>query len=281
MLRSPILASWAATLVVCAATSSAQTPQHFKFNAGPDTAVSITNDFGDVKVHPGTARQVIVSSSPSSQSVKLEATQSGNRIDVRTRRVQQGTTEPVNYEVTVPMDARVSVRTAQGQIQIEKLKGDVTAETDSGKISVSDIGSAHVHLRSLSGPMSVSNVRNGHVELTSIGGSIDMNAVNGPYVAANTTDGKITYRGNFGGAGDYSLTTHKGDIDVFLPASGSYSVNAHSLKGTVEDDFQQMANSSAKTSSPSGSTSLIGDSKAGSPSVQLRSFSGKIRVKKQ
>jgi DUF4097 and DUF4098 domain-containing protein YvlB len=282
MLSSPIIARWAAALVVCVATlSSAQTPQQFKFNAGPDTAVSITNDFGDVNVHPGTGRQVIVSASPSSQSIKVEATQSGNRIDVRTRRVQQGISDPVNYEVTVPMDARVSVRTAQGQIQIEKLKGDVTAETDSGKISVSDIGSAHVHLRSLSGPMSVSNVRNGHVELSSIGGPIDMNAVNGPYVSANTTDGKITYRGNFGGAGDYSLTTHKGDIDVFLPAKGSYPLNAHSIKGTVESDFQPQANSYPDAPSPAGSTSLTGDSKAGSPSVQLRSFSGKIRVKKQ
>jgi len=281
MLSSPILARWAVTLVVCAATSSAQTPQPFKFSVGPEAAVTITNDFGDVNVHPGTGRQVIVSATPSSQSVTVDATQSGNRIDVRTHRAQQGTSDTVNYEITVPMDARVSVRTAQGQIQIEKLKGDVTAETNSGKISVSDIGSAHVHLRSLSGPMSVSNVRNGHVELTSIGGPIDMNAVNGPYVAANTTDGKITYRGNFGGAGDYSLTTHKGDIDVFLPANGCYPVNAHSIKGTVEDDFQQGANSSAKTPSPTGSTSLTGDSKAGSPSVQLRSFSGKIRVKKQ
>jgi DUF4097 and DUF4098 domain-containing protein YvlB len=282
MRSGPHTIRWAVMLLVCAASlSSTQTPQQFKFNAGPDTAISITNDIGDVSVHPGTGRQVVVTTSPGSQSTKVEATQSGNRIDVRTRRVQQGTTDPVNYDVTVPMDARVSVRTVQGQIQIDKLKGDVAAETDNGKINVSDIGSAHVHLRSLSGPMSVANVRNGHVELTSISGSIDMNAVNGPYVSANTTDGNITYRGNFGGAGDYSLTTHKGDIDVFLPANGSYPVNTHSIKGTVENDFQPQAISSPGASSPTGSSSLTGDSKAGSPSVQLRSFSGKIRVKKQ
>ncbi len=281
MRGDPITTCWAALLLVCAATSSAQTSQQFKFNAGTETAVSITNDFGDVNVHPGTGRQVVVSASPQSQSTKVEATQSGNRIDVRTRRVQQGTSDPVNYEVTIPMDARVSVRTVQGQIQIEKLKGDVAAETDTAKIRVNDIGSAHVHLRSLNGPIIVSNVRNGHVELTSIGGSIDMNAVNGPYVSANTTDGNITYRGNLGGAGDYSLTTHKGDINLFLPAAGSYPINARSVKGTVESDFQSQANSPEGASSPVGSTSLTGDSKAGSPSVQLRSFSGKIRVKKQ
>ena len=279
---SPVITRWAATLVVCSASfCSGQTPQQFKFNAGPETAVSVTNDFGNVNVHPGTGRQVVISANPSSQSVKVDATQSGNRIDVRTRRTGQGTRGPVNYEVIVPTDARVSVRTAQGQIQIEKLKGDVTAETDSGNISVNDIGSAHVHLRSLNGPMSVSNVRNGHVELTSIGGPIDMNAVNGPYVAANTTDGKITYRGNFGGAGDYSLTTHKGDIEVFLPSDRSFPVSAHSIKGTVENDFQPQSGSAAQASSPAASTSLTGDSKAGSSSVQLRSFSGKIRVKKQ
>jgi DUF4097 and DUF4098 domain-containing protein YvlB len=266
--------------VVCAAAVSfAQKPQEFKFNAGPETAVSIINDFGNVNVHPGAGRQVIVSATGSSESTKVDATQSGNRVDIRTRRLQQGSSDAVTYEVTVPLDARVSIRTVEGQIHIEKLKGDVTAETDSGTIEVTDIGSAHVHLRSLSGPMTVSNVRNGHVELTSIGGAIDMNAVNGPYVSANTTDGKITYRGNFGGAGDYSLTTHKGDIDVFLPAAGSYPVTAHSVKGAVENDFQQ-TNSSAEASAPAGSA-LTGDSNAGSSAVQLRSFSGKIRVKKQ
>ena len=119
------------------------------------------------------------------------------------------------------------------------------------------------------------------MDLSSIGGPIDINAVNGPYVAANTTDGKITYRGNFGGAGDYSLTTHKGDIEVFLPSDRSFPVSAHSIKGTVENDFQPQSGSAAQASSPAASTSLTGDSKAGSSSVQLRSFSGKIRVKKQ
>lgn len=271
---------WIGLLLLCAASAAAQQPQQFKFNAGPDAAISLSGDYGNVSVRPAAGRQITITAIPSAQSAKAAASQSGNRIEVHTQRTQAGSNDPVNYEVAVPIDTRVSLRNVQGEIHVEKLKADISAETDSGKISVSDIGSAHVHLRSMSGPMTLANIRNGHVELTSVSGNLELNQVNGPSVSANTGEGNITARGNFGGAGDYSFSTNKGDINIFVPADISVPIDAHSVKGSVENELQR-ADSSAAVATPSQDTSFAGASNAGSSAVQLRSFSGKIRVKKQ
>ena len=76
------------------------------------------------------------------------------------------------------------------------------------------------------------------------------------------------------------LVNHSGDIDVTLPAFASVDLSARSITGSVENDFplQQKQHSSFV---PSPGRAFAGTSNTGASSVQLRSFSGKIRVKKQ
>ena len=86
--------------------------------------------------------------------------------------------------------------------------------------------------------------------------------------------------GDFGEGGDYMLVNHSGDIDVVLPAFASVDLTARSITGSVENDFplQQKPHSSFV---PSPGRAFAGTSNTGASSVQLRSFSGKIRVKKR
>jgi DUF4097 and DUF4098 domain-containing protein YvlB len=76
------------------------------------------------------------------------------------------------------------------------------------------------------------------------------------------------------------MSTHSGNIDVSLPEAASVDMNAHSASGTVENDFPLEAKKHPVFVPKSGS-SFAGTSHSGSSSVELRSFSGKIRVKKQ
>jgi DUF4097 and DUF4098 domain-containing protein YvlB len=123
------------------------------------------------------------------------------------------------------------------------------------------------------------NIVNGHLEITSLSGDVQLDAVSGPYVSVNTAKGSIRYTGDFGGGGDYMLVNHSGDIDVLLPASASVDLSARSVTGSVENDFplQQKQN---PTFAIAQGRSFAGTSNSGASSVQLRSFSGKIRVKK-
>jgi DUF4097 and DUF4098 domain-containing protein YvlB len=114
----------------------------------------------------------------------------------------------------------------------------------------------------------------------SVGGNVSMSNVTGRKVNVNTTTGNISYDGDFGSNGDYSLMNHSGNIDVVLPASASVDINARSLNGTAEDDFPLQQKTHASFAAVPGK-SFSGTSKSGSSSVQLRSFSGTIRVKRR
>jgi len=153
-------------------------------------------------------------------------------------------------------------------------------EGDAAQVDVRDVRNAHVHVRTISGPVTLGSINNGHVEVISLSGNVQLEAVSGPKVAVNTAKGSIRYNGDFGEGGEYMLVNHSGNIDVALPAFASVDLNARSITGSVENDFplQQKQHSSFV---PSPGHSFAGTSNTGASSVQLRSFSGKIRVKKQ
>jgi DUF4097 and DUF4098 domain-containing protein YvlB len=166
---------------------------------------------------------------------------------------------------------------------VERLRSDVSAEGDTANIDIHDVSNGHVHVRSMGGAVKLTNISNGHIEVTSVSGPVEMSNVTGPKLEVNTTSGKISYAGNFGTNGDYSFTNHNGDIDVFVPANVSVDIAARSLKGSVENDLQVAPKLHAPgfAAQSDATRALSGTVNSGGSSVQIRSFSGKIRVKKQ
>lgn len=269
-----------------ALTASAQNRRDFKFTVQPGGSVSVLNEFGPVTVHPANGRQVVITANTNSDKVELDQSQNGNRVQVRTHLQQPGLgaeQAKVEYDVSVPADVAVTIRSATGPITVQRMRGDVTAEGDNSTIDIRDVNNAHVHVRSIGGPIKLSNITNGHVEVTSVSGPVDLNNVTGPKLEVNTTSGKITYAGNFSNDGDYSFTNHNADIDVLVPANVSVDISARSLKGSVENDLQVAPKVHAPgfASTQTDGRAFAGTVNSGGSSVQIRSFSGKIRVKKQ
>ncbi len=270
-----------------AVASSGQNRKEMKFTAQPGATLSILNEFGPVTVRPGTGRQVQIVATPNSDQVEIQQTQSPNRVEVKSHYLQKGLSgDPakVTYEVIAPADVAVSVKCSTGPVVISGMRGDVTAECDNAEMDVRDLNSGHVRLRSVSGPVKLTNVSNGRVDITSVGGPVTITNVSGPRVEVGTTSGKISYTGNFGNNGDYIFTNHNGDIDVTAPASPSVGISARSLKGSVENDFQGATSNLATrgfASQGDAGRAFTGTGNNSGSSVQIRSFSGKIRVKKQ
>jgi hypothetical protein len=73
---------------------------------------------------------------------------------------------------------------------------------------------------------------------------------------------------------------HSGEIHVTLPANASVDLNARSIKGSVENDFPFKKADHPPFPLAEG-RSFAGRANTGASSVELRSFSGKIRVVKQ
>ena len=164
-------------------------------------------------------------------------------------------------------------------MHVEKLHGDVILEGSTAVVDVRDVNAGHVHIKTLNGPVTLTNVSDGYVEVTSVSGDVALNAVNGAQVHVNSSSGKIHYDGDFGEAGQYSLTSHSGDIEAIAPSYASIEVVARSVQGKVENDFPlQPEHTSFVARAGSAFAGTVGQAAS---SVKLLSFSGKIHLKKR
>lgn len=268
--------------VLTVAAYAADNRKECRYTVAPGASVVVTNDSGPVDVKGSAGHQVVIVATTHSDKVEVDCGQNGNRIQANTHFLQRTDRSDgqVEYQVLVPADTSVTVRAPSGPITAEKLRGDLAVEGDAAQVDVRNVRNAHVHVRTISGPVTLGSISNGHVEVTSLSGTVQLEAVSGPKVAVNTAKGSIRYKGDFGEGGEYMLVNHSGNIDVALPAFASVDLTARSITGSVENDFP-LLQKQHPTFPMSPGHSFAGTSNTGASSVQLRSFSGKIRVKKQ
>jgi hypothetical protein len=272
----------AALMVLLAMPAAAQQKHEFKYALGPGGSLTIVNGSGPVTVRPASGKQTVVVVTKQSDKIEIDEDNAGNRVQLRTHALERQTGDQarVQYDVSVPAGVSLRVIAAGGPITVEKVRGNLSLEGDSARIEVKDVSNAHVQVRTMSGVVSLSNVSGGEVEITSVAGDIELNNVSGRRVAANSTKGNIRYAGAFTGGGDYILTNHSGNIDLTLAPNASVDLTAHSVTGSVQNDYPMQLKPHAFLK-PSEGRSYAGTSQRGEASVQLRSFSGKIRVKQQ
>jgi hypothetical protein len=250
------------------------------FRVGKRPTISINNPYGPVVVRAGASHEVIVTAILHSDKVELDQSKSHNRVEIISH-VLPGANPAsgtVEYEIVVPPDANVTLHSDNGRMHVEKLNGDVTLAGNDGPIEVVDCAGGHVHVRTLNGGVSLRNVH-AHIEVMSVGGDVVMSAVTGETVAVNSNSGKIEYDGDFRGEGEYAFTSHTGNIEAVAPAYASIEVLARSTNGLVQSDF-----SLEPKHAPflvRGANSLSGTIGKAASSVNLFSFSGKIRLKKR
>jgi DUF4097 and DUF4098 domain-containing protein YvlB len=269
-------------LVTCLASAAlAETKKEYRFTVGANANISVDTQYGAISVRPGSGNQVVVMATLKSESVEVDQQQNGNRIEIASHLLQGADqqTGQVDYELLIPPDATLNLRSSTGPLSAERLQGDLTLEGADAVVNVRDVDNGHVHVRTMRGPITLTDVRNGHVEVVSISGDIHLKSVTGPLVQANSGRGKIFYDGDFGSGGNYRFTTHTGDIEALVPADVSADFRAHSVLGRVRHDFPLQPKHS-RFSAEAG-RSFFGTVGKAASDVVLRSFSGKIRLKQR
>lgn len=267
--------------IIAVAVAAAETRKEYRFKVHHRASVSIANPYGPISVKPSGSKHVLITAILHSDKVEIDQTHSARRVSLVSHLLPgaDASTGRVDYEVLVPADATVTLRSATGPLSAEKLTGDLMLEGNTADVEVRDLSNGHVHIKTLNGPVTLTNITDGHVEVTSVGGEVALNSVNGPLVHVNSNSGRILYDGDFGDGGEYSLVTHTGDIEATAPAYASMDVVASSTQGKVVNDFPlRPAHTSFAAKAGSAFAGTMG--KAAS-SVKLLSFSGKIHLKQR
>lgn len=261
-------------------TGTAQTQKEYRYTVKPHASISVANPYGPITVTPASGYTVIVRANLASSKVQIDQSQNGNRVDIQSRVLPGADTNTgrVDFEIQAPADASINLHCTSGVVRAEKLNGDVTVEGASTTVEVRDVSNVHVHVKTMNGPVTLTNVRGGHVEITSVSGDVTLNRVSGPLVQVNSASGRIRYDGDFAFGGDYSLTSHTGDIEAITPSNASMDVSARSVKGQVENDFPLQPKTYLTT--PTDKTrAFVGTAGKAASKVTLRTISGKIRLK--
>jgi DUF4097 and DUF4098 domain-containing protein YvlB len=255
--------------------------KEYRYTVSPHANISVDTQYGAISVKPGSNNQVVVTAIIKSDNVEVDQQQNGNRIEIASHllRGSDQQTGQVDYELLIPPDATVNLRSSTGPLSAERLQGDLTVEGAEAAVNIRDMENGHVHVQTMRGPITLTDVRNGHVEIASISGDVHLKSVTGPLVQVSSGRGRIFYDGDFGSGGEYRFTTHTGDIEALVPADVSADFRAHSVLGKVQHDFPLKPRHSRFPEEVG--RSFFGSTGQASSEVVLRSFSGKIRLKQR
>jgi DUF4097 and DUF4098 domain-containing protein YvlB len=270
-------------LATCLASIAiAESKKEYRFSVSSQANVSVETQNGTITIKPGSANQVLVTATAESDKTRVETVQNGNRVEVGSALhpgddMQGGR---VDYEVTVPADATVHLRSASGPITADGLQGEVTLEGTAAQIEARNMNRGHLVVQTVKGPITLNNVHASHVEISSVSGDIHLNSVTGQLVKVGSTSGKIAYTGDFGSGGDYKFTTGSGDIDALVPATASAEFSAQSLQGQVQNDFPLQPKQHFHASLDA-TRAFFGTAGKAASGVVMHSFSGKIRLKQR
>src|SRR6185312_5682341 len=156
--------NWAVCLgaatFLAAVVSVADTHKDLHYTVAPGSTVFIVNQNGSITVHASSSRQLQVSATQKSDRVEIDATQTGNRVTLRTHMLQKVSPDDarVDYDVALPTGTSINIDSDNGPIKIENVQGNVTVESDAGKVDLVNISNGSVQVQTINAAITLKDV---------------------------------------------------------------------------------------------------------------------------
>jgi DUF4097 and DUF4098 domain-containing protein YvlB len=170
--------------------------------------------------------------------VRIVERQTGNRVDIAVRIAERGWDagkRSVRLELSVPAELKANVRTGDGRVSVEGLKGDLRIVTGDGPIDA-DALDGSLEARTGDGRLGVRG-RFDALDLRTDDGSLTASVERGSKMAGpwrvKTGDGNVTLRLPDGFAADIDARTGDGTINVTLPVTTSGFQSSKGLRGKL------------------------------------------------
>jgi hypothetical protein len=239
----------------------------FKVRGTPELQVNIPN--GDIEVFSnpsidGVQVDLYVrrsfslwSGTRSLETYRMIIQQRGDQIiasveDTRTNRSARGTNVEFDIVIQVPADASANLRTMNGTISVNGVRGkqylqnqmgDITVKNTDGEIRVATtMGNVqfenltgNIYAKSVNGSIRVNHAE-GEIRLRSVTGNITADNIKGTLISGTTT-GNIDADFNSVTVGIY-VETVSGNINLAIPAAG-YTIDGKALRFNFNDLNQE------------------------------------------
>ena len=255
--------------------------KHFLVQTKPK--ITVRNSSGRIQVKAWSKSEVQVAWTNVSGKSVVETEQAGNRIEVATRAAEDRVSADdlkTDFEISVPVESELNVRTDSGNVTIDSVHGDMTFDTVGANLQLSDV-EGYVVVKTIDGSL-VCTRCSGKLEANSISGNVQMIQPTLDSVRVQTSSGNILFDGSFLSRGIYIMKNFSGTIEVHFSSNDSFDVDATSLKGDVinQASFKPDTHGTPHPASKWGH-SLFGTMNDGRAKVELSSFSGTIKILKR
>ena len=280
-------------LLALSVTACADTRIEKTLDLAPGGQFVLQSDGGSVTVTGSSAsgaRIVVTSNRDDLQSLydlNFESSGGVARVTARKKTFQWFSNIHLHFEVTVPSQTRVNVKTGGGSIKVSSLQGAQDLHTSGGSIEATDV-QGDVLARTSGGSVRIQNVQGG-ADLGTSGGSITVNSLSGT-LQANTSGGPIRIDGVGGRVNAHTsggsinatfargnnqggeLGTSGGSIHVNLDPAANLNIDASTSGGSVSTDLKVSVIGTISHSK------LHGTLGSGGPTLALHTSGGSIHI---
>jgi DUF4097 and DUF4098 domain-containing protein YvlB len=261
-----------------------QQERHFKVKDRPIVIINnIVN--GRIEVKSWKNSEVVVTSTFAPGKVSVESEQVGDRIDINASSLvtsAQPHEVEANFQLLVPEQTELQLRTQTGLILVEQVSGDMKLQSVAGDVHLKEV-SGYIIVRTTGGSL-VCTLCSGRLDFNSISGGAQILQPSLSNVTLMTTTGNILYDGDFVRTGLYTMNSGRGLVEVRFSGTDSFDLNAQTYRGTVDNqavDFLKPDTHTKHHSDSKFSHSLFGTVGQGLAKVELSSYSGTIRILKR
>jgi DUF4097 and DUF4098 domain-containing protein YvlB len=268
-----------------AAATEQQEERHFTVKDHPVVIIdNIVN--GRIEVKSWKNPEVVVTTTTVPGKVAIDAEQVGDRIDINATSLvpsSQPHEVEANFQLLVPEQTELQLRTQTGLILVEQVNGDMKLQSVAGDVHLKEV-SGYIIVKTTSGSL-ICTLCSGKLEYTSISGGAQILQPSLSNVNVMTTTGNILYDGDFVRTGLYTMNSGRGLVEVRFSGTDSFDLNAQTYRGTVDNQaaafLKPDTHGSKHHSDSKFSHSLFGTVGQGFAKVELSSYSGTIRILKR
>lgn len=274
--------------LLCSVSQTAAATQHFEkhFPVKGHPVVCIHNIAnGRIEVKSTKNAEVVVAGTQASTKVSLETESAGDRIDVSASPVDPSAAPAdleVNFQLSVPEETELELKTQTGLIYVEQVMGDMTLQSVAGDIHLKEV-SGYIVVRTTNGSLVCAQCA-GKLDFSSVSGNAQLLQPGLTNVTLFTTSGNILFDGDFIRTGIYTMRSGKGTVEVHFSGNDSFDLNAQTATGTVDNQaeaYLKPDSHGVKHMASKFTKGLFGTVGSGLAKVELSSYSGTIRILKR
>lgn len=122
----------------------------------------------------------------------------------------------IDYEIDVPSEAEISVRSASGETTVRGIRGPVEVHSVSGDVRIADVRGA-LRVRTVSGDCEATECA-GALEANSVSGDLSFDRCSFPSAGVRTVSGDFEAATQLSSGGPYGVTTVSGDVTLATPS---------------------------------------------------------------